>query len=79
MSGQSRTPTAEAAPRNRAERRNPDQPAHTVTEAAELARISRSKLYLEMEAGRLRARKVGRRTIILDDDLREWLESLPAA
>jgi hypothetical protein len=34
-------------------------------------------LYREIAAGRLIARKQGRRTIILDDDLRTFLASLP--
>jgi excisionase family DNA binding protein len=46
-------------------------------EAARVAGICRSLLYREIAAGRLIARKQGRRTIILDADLRAWLESLP--
>src|SRR5689334_12402159 len=39
--------------------------------------ISRSKLYAEIKAGRLIARKVGDRTVILAEDGRAWRENLP--
>jgi hypothetical protein len=39
--------------------------------------ISRSKVYGEIRAGRLIARKVGDRTIILAEDGRAWRENLP--
>jgi hypothetical protein len=50
---------------------------HTTHEAARISGICRSLLYREIAAGRLIARKQGRRTIILDDDLRAFLASLP--
>jgi excisionase family DNA binding protein len=37
----------------------------------------RTKVYEEIKAGRLRARKVGTRTIITEDDAEDWLRSLP--
>lgn len=40
--------------------------------------IGRTKAYEEINAGRLKARKCGRRTIILEDDAENWLDSLPA-
>ena len=39
--------------------------------------ISRSKIYGEIRAGRLTARKIGDRTIILAEDGKAWRESLP--
>jgi hypothetical protein len=39
--------------------------------------ISRSKVYGEIRAGRLTARKIGDRTIILAEDGKTWRESLP--
>jgi hypothetical protein len=39
--------------------------------------FSRSMVYEEIKAGRLKARKLGRKTIILGDEYRAWLESLP--
>jgi hypothetical protein len=40
--------------------------------------IGRTKAYEEINAGRLKARKAGRRTIIGEDDAEEWLSLLPA-
>ena len=40
--------------------------------------IGRTKAYEELNAGRLRARKAGRRTIITADDAENWLSRLPA-
>ena len=51
--------------------------ALTVEEAAELARLSRSTIYLALQAGSLIGIKVGRRTLILPEDLRVFLENLP--
>jgi hypothetical protein len=51
--------------------------AHSTHQAAKISGICRSLLYREIRAGRLIARKHGRRTIILDDDLRAWLAALP--
>jgi excisionase family DNA binding protein len=53
--------------------------AHTIVEAAREAKIGRTLLYEAIKSGNLKARKVGRRTIIIDDDLRNWLASLPVA
>ncbi|MFM9859731.1 hypothetical protein RUR49_14745 [Pseudoxanthobacter sp. M-2] len=39
--------------------------------------ISRAKLYMEIGNGRIVARKIGARTIILESDLRSYLASLP--
>lgn len=47
-------------------------------EAAAAAGIGRTLLYAAVATGALKARKCGRRTLILQDDLRAWLASLPA-
>jgi hypothetical protein len=39
--------------------------------------IGCTKAYEEISAGRLRARKAGRRTIITTDDADDWLSRLP--
>ena len=53
--------------------------AYTVDEIIELIGISRSKIYAEFRAGRIVPRKVGRRTIVLAEDLQNYLEQLPTA
>jgi excisionase family DNA binding protein len=39
--------------------------------------VGRTTTYGEIKAGRLKARKAGRRTIITEDDAEEWLSKLP--
>jgi excisionase family DNA binding protein len=39
--------------------------------------VGRTKVYEELRRGRLRARKIGRRTIITEDDAEGWLRRLP--
>lgn len=46
-----------------------------IPEAARLSGCSRSTLYAEISKGNLKIRKVGRRTIVAMDDLRNWLAS----
>jgi excisionase family DNA binding protein len=54
------------------------QLAYSILEACEAARIGRTNLYEAIRSGELRAVKHGKRTLILADDLRLFLESLPA-
>ena len=49
-----------------------------VSEACSALAISRSKLYLELAAGRLHAVKCGRRTLIPVPSIKAWLDGLPA-
>lgn len=51
--------------------------AVSITEAARMAGIGRTSLYEEIGRGALPARKIGRRTVVRIDDLREWLDKLP--
>ena len=51
--------------------------AYGIEEAAKVSGVGRSKVYEEIGAGRLIARKVGKRTIILAGDLNAWLKALP--
>jgi excisionase family DNA binding protein len=49
-----------------------------VSEACSALAISRSKLYIELAAGRLHAVKCGRRTLIPVPSIKAWLDGLPA-
>lgn len=51
--------------------------AYTVKEALRLLPIGRTKFYDEARAGHLKLRKCGRATLILAEDLKAWLGSLP--
>lgn len=51
--------------------------AYMLPDACRAARASRSSLYRAIRAGELVARKRGRRTVILRDDLVSWLSGLP--
>jgi excisionase family DNA binding protein len=52
--------------------------AFSISEAGEKARLGRTSIIAAIRAGDLRAVKFGRRTLILPNDLRKWLASLPA-
>jgi excisionase family DNA binding protein len=51
--------------------------AYTISEACIVARAGRTSLYEAIRDGALIARKRGRKTLILADDLRDWIEHLP--
>lgn len=50
-----------------------------VPEAAEMIGIGRSSLYTLFREKKLAPRKSGKRTLILVEDLRRYVDSLPAA
>ena len=51
--------------------------AYGIDEACAAANVCRDKLYGAIREGLLVARKYGRRTLILEDDLKAFLQSLP--
>ena len=57
----------------------PSKQAHSIDWVCEDSDLGRTFIYSEIKAGRLIARKAGRRTIILDSDYRNYLAALPAA
>ena len=52
--------------------------AYSISEACAVARAGRTALYEAIRNGALTARKRGRKTLILPEDLRRWVEGHPA-
>lgn len=55
------------------------RPAHTIDQLIDEGPFNRTALFAAIAAGKLPARKLGRRTIILDEDYQAFLKNLPAA
>src|SRR5438046_55767 len=53
--------------------------AHSIAETCALTGLGRDAVYTAIRDGHLVARKLGRRTLITDDDLRQFLAGLPRA
>ena len=53
--------------------------AHTIAETCALTGLGRDSIYSAIRDGHLVARKLGRRTLVTDDDLRRFLAGLPRA
>jgi excisionase family DNA binding protein len=51
----------------------------SISEACAFAGIGRTKIYQAISEGSLKARKCGKRTLVLRGDLRDFLASLPGA
>jgi len=51
--------------------------AHSITEVCAATGLGRDSVYGAIRTGKLIARKYGRRTVVLDDDMRAFLEALP--
>jgi len=52
--------------------------ARSIEDTAARVGCGRTTIYAAIKSGSLMARKIGRRTVILDEDLRRWLTALPA-
>lgn len=58
----------------------PEPLAYTIKGALERVPFcGRTKFYEEVNAGRIKTKRLGRRVLILAEDLKAWLESLPEA
>jgi hypothetical protein len=51
--------------------------AMSILQFSENYGVGRTKIYEELSSGRLRGRKIGKRTIITEDDAEDWLQKLP--
>jgi hypothetical protein len=51
--------------------------ARSIANLVDEGPLSRTFLYSAIKEGRLKARKAGRRTVVLDDDYRAFLQALP--
>jgi excisionase family DNA binding protein len=51
---------------------------NSIEDAMERLRLGRSKVYVEMDSGRLRSVKVGRRRLIPESAIVEYIENLEA-
>jgi hypothetical protein len=57
---------------------HPDRLAYSIDELAEaVGGAGRSKLYAEIRAGKLKAKKLGSRTIVTAPNARAYLDALP--
>lgn len=53
--------------------------AVSIVEAARRAGVGRSSVYDAIGRGDLKCRKIGRRSLVLVDDLKAWVSSMPEA
>lgn len=51
---------------------------YNIPEALSILMIGRTKLYQELNSGRLAAKKIGTRTIITSEAIDAWFETLPS-
>jgi excisionase family DNA binding protein len=56
-----------------------ERQGYSPTEIAEILGCSRSKVYMMIQSGELRARRLGGRMIVLATDLERSLQKLPVA
>lgn len=53
------------------------QKAYSIDTFCKVFDVGRTSVFAEIKAGRLRSRKVGRRTIILASEAEAWVNALP--
>jgi hypothetical protein len=53
--------------------------AFSINDVVAVSGVGRTLVFAEIKLGRLVARKCGRRTVILQTDLQDWLNSLPSS
>jgi hypothetical protein len=53
--------------------------AYSIKDVVVLSGLGRTAIFAAIKERRLNARKCGRRTLILEDDLLKWLHTLPLA
>ena len=51
--------------------------AYSVSDILRMVGISRTTFYQLVKSGEIKVRKVGKRSIILSEDLEAWLQRLP--
>jgi hypothetical protein len=51
--------------------------AHSISDLCAAGNFGRTTAYSVIKTGALRAVKIGRRTIVLDEDFRDFLRNLP--
>lgn len=54
-----------------------DKIALSIHEAARISGISRSRIYTLIGDGKIDARKIGRRTVVLTESVKRYIDSLP--
>lgn len=54
-----------------------DQFSYTVSDACQKFGIGRTKLFELLNTGEIKRRKLGRKTLILDEDLKAFVKNLP--
>jgi hypothetical protein len=53
--------------------------ALSISEVVKASGVGRTLVFAEIKAGRLLARKCGRRTVVLIGDLQNWLRAMPSS
>lgn len=51
--------------------------AYSIKDVCRVVNAGQTKIYSEINAGRLKAVKLGKRTLITSEALKEWLNALP--